>query len=171
MRYLLLVLLVLAGCKSNQPSPIIQPIKDMACAVEKSVAGGIAQAVASSLTCAHSDVMQADLQAAFGNANMCAAPVPVPAPAPGVASAMAAPMWKTIGDVPGDALKPKDGMKAQDVKPMGIIGSIACPIAVNSAIGFLSNSLPEKWGCTGPNASFAALISAATAACLAAVPI
>ena len=161
----LLAMSFLSCTKPQAPAPILTPIKDIACDVEKAVSGGLGSTIATSLSCAHPEIVSSELQAAFGNANMCATPIVQPS---GMA-VMAQAKWKTIGDIPGDALKQK-GMKAM-AAPMGVIGSIVCPMAVQSAVGYLSNSIPVAWGCTGPNASFQGLLSALTAGCIAVVPL
>lgn len=56
------------------------------------------------------------------------------------------------------------------VKTQGLVGSLACPIAVNTIIGFLTNSVPTTWGCA-QGASVSALVLSLTAACEASVPI
>lgn len=158
-----LTLIFFIGCTKSQPTPVITPIKDIACAVEKAISGGLGATIASNLSCTHPDLVSADLQAAFGNANMCATPI---ATSSLLKSAAA---WKTIGDIPAEALKPK-AIKSE-AQVQGIIGALVCPMAVQSPVGFLSNSVPAKWGCTGPNASFQGLVSALISACTVVVPI
>lgn len=51
----------------------------------------------------------------------------------------------------------------------GIVGNIACPIAVNTIIGYLTNSVPATWGCA-QGSSVSQLTSVLTQACEAAVP-
>lgn len=167
---LLLVLIscvFMFGCKQN---PVLSPIQDAGCAIETAVSGGLAGAVSGALQCSHPDVVAQQLQSAFGNANLCQAPVPAPAQAALVAGV--APKFSKVGDVSDADLKAaKSGLHANMVKPQGVVGSVACPIAINAAVGFLSNSVPAAWGCTGPNATISGLVSALTAACVAAVPL
>lgn len=164
MRLLILAafgLIFFGGCTK---SPVLTPIQQAGCAIETAVSTGIGSAVASALQCSNASQVDADLQAAFGNANLCNAPVPDPAPPTQLKSA-----FKKLGDVSqSDLDAAKKGAK---LKPMGAIGDVACPLAVSAAIGFLSNSVPKSWGCTGPNATIQGLLDAATAACKAAVPL
>lgn len=124
-------LFLFAGCTK---SPVLTPIQQAGCAIETAVSGGIAGAVSSSLQCSHPDVVAADLQKAFGNANLCQA-------------------------------------ASVKLKPEGTIGDLACPAAIQIVVGFLSNSIPSTWGCSGPNATMQGLIDVATNACKAAVPV
>lgn len=159
--------LAFAGC-TKSGGPVLSPIQEAGCAIESAVSGGMASVVSSSLQCSHPDVVAQQLQAAFGNANLCAAPI-APAPA---AAMLAGQKYSKVGDVSAaDLAAAKSGMHANAVKPNGIIGNIACPIAINAAIGFLSNAVPASWGCSGPNASISGLIGALTSACEAAVPL
>lgn len=159
--------LFLASC-TKSGGPVLSPIQEAGCAIESAVSGGMASVVSSSLQCSHPDVVAQQLQAAFGNANLCAAPVAAPANA----AMLAGQKFSKVGDVSAaDLDAAKSGMHANAVKPNGIIGNIACPIAINAAIGFLSNAVPAAWGCSGPNASISGLIGALTAACETAVPL
>lgn len=52
----------------------------------------------------------------------------------------------------------------------GPIGNLACPLAVNAVMGFLTAPLPPAWGCSVP-AQANSLMTVLTTACEAAVPI
>lgn len=129
----LMGLFLFAGCTK---STTVTPIQSAGCSIETAISSGIAGAVSSSLQCANTAQVAADLQAAWGNVNLCS-----------TAQAQ---------------------MKSQKLQPKGIVASIVCPIAINTAVGFLSNSVPSSWKCTGPNATMAGLIGALTTACEAA---
>ena len=58
---------------------------------------------------------------------------------------------------------------SQAVTPNGPIGSIACPIVVNAAIGLAATKIPSSWECS-PTATIATLSTALSAACTAVVP-
>ena len=152
----------------------LTPLGGAVCAIESSAAGGIAGSVAGALACSNQAAIVASLEAALGNANLCGASLPAAAPAVAGLKAMAVlPQWKTLGDVPASALVKtavSGQMKAQAVKAMGLVGGIACPIVINTAIGFLSNSVPAAWGCT-TSTTIVTVQGALTAACEAAVPI
>jgi len=60
-------------------------------------------------------------------------------------------------------------VSAAQVKPDGVIGNIACPIAVNAALALVTTQIPSSWGCT-PGSVTTDLSTALTAACVAAVP-
>ena len=119
---------------------VLTPLEDVGCSIETAVTGGMASTVASALTCTNVAAIQASLVTAMGNVNICAK-----APAVTVQS---------------------KGL----VKTQGLIGNIACPIAITTVVGFLTNSIPTTWGCSA-NATVAALTTALTAACEAAIPI
>lgn len=155
---------------SKSTSPVLTPIQDAGCAIETAVSGGLAGAVSTALSCTNPQVVAQQLQSAFGNANLCSAPVPAPAAQAMVAGAQ--PKYSKVGDVSASDLNAaKAGLHANLVKAQGVVGSVACPIAINAAVGFLSNSVPAAWGCSGPNATISGLVSALTTACIAAVPL
>lgn len=56
-----------------------------------------------------------------------------------------------------------------EVTSKGVIGSLACPIAVNAIMGLAATKIPTSWGCS-PTATTAALSTALSAACIAVVP-
>lgn len=141
MRYLLLISLVsFIGCTST---PTLSPIADAGCQIETAVSSGIGTAVASALNCSNASAVQASLQAAFGNANLCAQQAAVSA-----AQAQA---------------------KAQGIKPQGVVGNLACPVAVSAALGYLTNAVPSSWGCSS-GTTMSAVSTAVIAACQSAIP-
>lgn len=135
--------LALAGCSK---SPTMTPIQAAGCAVETAIEGGAATALATALSCGNQAAIQASIATALGNANLCKTPIP-PAPVSAMSKAAVGPVWQTIGDVPGSALQ-SHAVKADAVKAMGVVGNIACPIAINTIVGFLSNSVPSSWSCS-----------------------
>lgn len=179
MRYIVCLLaaflvLGITSCKQGQPIPapvqsVLNPIKDVGCAVESGIMGAFGAEVVSE--CAGSDPAGcgAAFQAVLGNVNLCAAPLPQPAAQPQIASVA---VWKKVGDVPDDALKGahSDGVKPQAVAAKGIVGAIACPIAIQGALGFLTGVIPAACGCK-QNLSAGALGSALQAACVTAIPL
>jgi hypothetical protein len=52
----------------------------------------------------------------------------------------------------------------------GIVGNIVCPIAVSTAIGFMTSAIPKEWGCTVTGAADKVQV-ALTAICEGAVPL
>lgn len=59
---------------------------------------------------------------------------------------------------------------AGQMKPMGVVGNILCPVAASTVVGFLTSTIPTTWGCTATT-SAGAVQSALIAVCEAAVPI
>lgn len=123
------------------PSPVLSPLQDVGCEIESAVTSSFANTIANSFSCKNTSVIQANLQTAFGNANLC----------PKVTPAM------TIA-------------KAQAVHAKGIVGNIACPLAISTAIGYLTSQIPTAWGCSA-QVTAASLTSTLTTACEAAVPL
>jgi hypothetical protein len=147
--FLISAMALLGGCTSSTTTTTsggsMSPIQAAGCDVETAILGGAAQAVATALNCSSVTYVQASLTTALGNANLCAN--------------------ATVSSTKAEALKAKSVMK-----PMGIVGNLACPVAVNTIMGFLSNSIPPGWGCSA-TANASALSAALTAACESAVPI
>lgn len=161
---LLLSFLVLNACTQKpDPGAILKPIQDAGCAVESAITGGFGSEVVSA--CAGTDAIACGqaFQSALGNVNLCQTPLPQQPPQ---VAASPAPVWKKIGDVPADALK-SDKLKAV---PMGIVGAIACPIAVNTVLGLLTAQIPPACGCK-QSLSASQMGSALLSACVAAVPL
>jgi hypothetical protein len=148
----ILSLAAFAGCtKSSSGGGTVTPIQAAGCDIETAILGGASGAISSALSCTNSAAIQASLTTALGNANLCAAP--------GVAAVSS-----------GQMSAAKASMKSAAAKPMGVIGNIACPIAISTIMGFLSNSIPSAWGCSA-SASAAGVSAALVSVCEAAVPI
>ena len=142
---LLISLMFVGGCTSSSGS--MTPIQAAGCDVESAILGGAATAIATALSCSSVSSVQSSLTTALGNANLCSS--------------------SQVASVTASSLK---AAKSAAVKPLGIVGNLACPIAVNTIVGFLSNSIPSAWGCSA-STDAASLSTALTAACEAAVPI
>lgn len=169
------VLLAFVGCTSSTTTTpsggSMSPIQAAGCDVETVLLGGASSAVATALSCSNTTAIQTSFTTALGNANFCATPIPPTTASGSAAKAKTAePVWTTIGQIPVSALHAGTSVEAKAVKTMGVVGSIACPIAINTVIGFLTNSVPAAWGCSA-TASAAQLETVLTAACEAAVPI
>lgn len=164
----LAVLLTGAACTSSS-SPIMTAVNSVGCDVEAAITGSIGSAVvnackgsASSATCGGA------FQSALGNVNLCLAQVPSLAP-----SFVGVKVFTKVGDVTaGDIAnaKAKGGVKANAIKPMGVVGNIACPIAVNTIMGYLTAQIPIACGCT-VSLTASQIDTAITSACEAAVPL
>jgi hypothetical protein len=170
-------LFIIVSCNKPLPAPIqavLTPIKATGCAVQQAITGAFGAEVVTE--CAGTDPAGCGeaFQEALGNVNLCTAPLPQAAPAPGLApQSVVAVVWKTVGDVPADALKakpPSGGLKAQALKPQGIVGAIACPIAINAGLGLLTAKVPAACGCK-QNLSAGQLGAALSAICVSAVPL
>lgn len=166
--FLLCLLGLTFGCTSTNPA--LTPIQQAGCYIETAITGGAAGAVASALTCTNQAAIQASLNTALGNANLCATPVPPAAPATPATQSKVAPKWQTIGDITKDDVAAAGQVQSKAVVAKGVIGNIACPLAINTIVGFLSNSVPSAWGCS-QSSSMASLVTALTSACELAVPI
>jgi hypothetical protein len=129
---------LLFGC--TKANPILTPVQQVGCDIEKAVTTSFASGVGAALTCGNIIQIQADLQKAFGNANLCSG------------------MTTTTS---------KD---AKAVHTMGIVGNLACPVAVSAALGFLSNSIPANWACSA-SASASTLGTTLVTLCETAVPL
>jgi len=157
---------ILAIALSACHSPILQPVESLGCGVESAITEGFGSEVVSQCGGTDPAACGQAFQAALGNVNLCAAPLPAP-PAQLTQSFVSG--WKKVGDVPKEALK-SSGMKAQAFTTQGIVGSIACPIAINTVLGLLTGVIPKACGCT-KNLSASQLGDALGAACVATVPI
>lgn len=140
-KLLILPLFLFVGCTKTTTSTL-SPIADAGCVVETAVTSGIAGSVATALTCTSVSAIQTSLQAALGNVNLC----------------------KTATTAQATAAS------AKVVTSKGLVGNIACPLAVNTVIGYLTNSIPTAWGCSA-GATAASLELALTVACEAAIPL
>lgn len=146
MKNLLGVLLVVSLFGCTKTNSTLTPIQQVGCEIESAVSTSFSAGVASAMSCTNQAAIQASLQTAFGNANLCAGP----------ASAVTAAQIKTA--------------KSLAVKPQGVVGNLACPIAVSSALGFLTNSVPSSWGCSA-SASASTLQSTLVSLCETAIPL
>lgn len=165
-------LVIIVGCLMtlgcHPGGSTVSPIQAAGCDVETAILGGASTAIGTALSCGNVSAIQASLTTALGNANLCATPIPQ-APASAASKAAGSPAYKTIGDVPLSALK-SSAVKSDAVRSLGIVGNIACPIAINTVIGFLSNSVPAAWSCSSGSTA-ASLEATLVQVCQIAVPI
>lgn len=164
----LAIFLVALGCTKN--TPVLQPLQVAACDVETAVTSAFGSAIVADCGGTNAVACGGAFQAALGNVNMCAQPVPTP---PVSADSKIAAPKMTIGDVTSQQIAAAKGgrtIKSDAAKPMGIVGSIACPIAINTVLGFLTGAIPQACGCT-KSLSASATATDLTAACVAAVPL
>lgn len=156
MKYVsILCALALAGCSKAQVQQTLQPLESAGCAVESTISSALGASTVSN--CGGTDAVAcgAAYQTMFGNINFCAMAIPAPVAA-SFAKAVAAgeikaddvPVWKTLGDIPASALQ-SAAIKSAVMK-LGLIGSIACPVAEQGAIALLSGAIPAPCGCTKP---------------------
>jgi len=173
MKLFLATLAVLAvACKSTATnSGVLGPLTSAGCDLESGLTSSFGAALAGATGASDPVACGAALQSALGNANLCATAVPSASVASqGVAkAAVAAPKYATLGDIPASALHlPVKGaqIKAQVVAKLGIIGSIACPIADSAIVGLLTGAIPAACSGSTPltaSAANAALVTACTA--------
>lgn len=140
-----LFLFGLTACPKSSTGSL-SPIQQAGCDIETAINASFSTAVAAALTCSNTAAIQASLATAFGAANLC------------------------TGQVASATTTQLNAAKSAAVKPNGIIGNLACPVAVSSALGFLSNAIPSSWGCSA-TASASALQATLTALCEGAVTI
>lgn len=152
MRYLIfaLLLMITACTSSSTSSGSMNPITAAGCDVETAVTAGFAGSIATAFTCSNQAAIQSSLQTALGNVNLCAAN-------PSVAAVTSA------------QITAKKAL-AKAASPMGIVGSLVCPLAINTIVGFATAQIPTAWGCTA-SASASDIVAALTTACVAAVPL
>lgn len=153
-------------------SATMSPLQAAGCDVEGLGTSAAASAIASVLSCSNAPQIQADLQVALGNVNFCAVDVPAASVASLVAGAK---KYSKLGDVSAAdvaaAKAAKPGLvKSEAVKPMGIVGNIACPLIFNVGIGYLTQAVPSGWSCAA-SASTASVSQALITACEAAIPL
>lgn len=148
MKYLLIALTFLfVSCTTTQPT--MNPIAAVGCDVETALTTPLAASVAAVFSCTNQSAIQASFQTALGNANFCAQP--------GVAGT-------TTAQIEAAKTAIKDGVNK------GIIGSVICPLAINTLVGLATPSIPASWGCSA-SASSSTLLQALTVACVAVVPL
>lgn len=154
------LLLMSVACTKSGGS--VSPIQQVGCDVESAITGAAGSAIAAAISCSNQAQIASDVQTALGNVNLCNA---------GIASAsLVKPAWSKVGDVTKQDLDKAKGVKSLDVKPMGVVGNIACPIVVNTLLGFATNSIPSSWGCSA-STSASSLAQTIVAACELAVPL
>lgn len=162
--FLATLAIVIGGCKSST-NPVVQALNTAGCDVESAMTTAFASAVV--VACKGTGTAEAcgsAFQTSLGNVNLCATPVPSSMK---VASLTA--NWKTIGDIPGSALK-KGAVKADALAPMGVIGGLICPLGINTVMGYMTAQIPLACGCT-VSLTASELDSDLVAACTAAIPL
>lgn len=178
MKFLAFTILALVMCacsafKSTSSTGVVTltPLGGVVCDVESTVATEAAATIAAALNCTAQSAIVASLEGALGNANLCGAAIPASSSLLQAKLALSG-QWKTVADIPKSALKPavKGEVKSMAVKPMGVVGTIVCPVVINTSIGFLSNTIPAAWACSVSN-SASTVESALDAACEAAIGI
>lgn len=163
-------LMLAVGCKTSSTStnPVLTAIESAGCDVESAVTGAIGTAVVSACKgTGTAAACGAAFQTSLGNVNFCAIPLPATA---SVALLANPAVWKKLGDIPASALKSTGGVKPQNMSPMGLVGNIACPIGINTSMGYLTAQIPLACGCT-ISLTASQIDSDLTTACEAAVPI
>lgn len=145
------LMVMMIGCSTTPTNPVLTPIQAVGCDVETAVTTAFAATVATSLACTNQTAIQSSFQTALGNVNFCASS--------SVSSVTAA-------QIKDAAAK----MTSKVAKPMGIVGTIVCPIAINTIIGYATAQIPTTWGCSA-SVSASTVGAALTAACEAAVPL
>lgn len=131
---------------------------DVESAITSTIGGAVLSACQGSGTAA---ACGAAFQTSLGNVNLCAAGIPA-------ASLSKDAKWTKVGDVTAGDLSQGKG-KAK-LSTMGVVGAIACPIAVNTIMGYLTSQIPLACGCT-VSLTASQADQAIVAACEAAVPI
>lgn len=155
------------ACTKQQTQVVLEPIKAAGCAVESAITSGFGAEVVSECGGTNAVACGQAFQVALGNVNLCAAPLSVPA---GLTVKTVTATIKTVGDVTNQDLKKSKEAGPEAVKTMGIVGAVACPIAINAGLGLLTGIVPAACGCT-KNLSASQLGIALTAACVAAIPL
>lgn len=115
----LVMTLTFTGCNSTN---------DTGCAIETTVTTALSSALATALTCKNASVMQSDIQAALGKANLCA------------------------------AATTQAQLKSSGIVVKGVVGNIVCPLAVSAVSGLISSKIPATWGCTVASGSSIATV-------------
>lgn len=154
---------LLSGCTSGSMSPIGSAV----CDVEKVALTGVSQSIAGILNCSAPDAIETSLEQALGNVNFCKTPVQQDSASDTVKALVAGQNWQTIGDI--HLPLSQSGAKSLSAAPQGVIGALACPIIVNTVLGYLTSSIRSSWKCSN-SASAGTVASAITAACVAAIP-
>lgn len=161
---------LITGCawfKSAPVQAVLQPVEAVGCSVETAITGDFGAEVVAECQGTDPAACGQAFQTALGNVNLCNLSLPQPANA----LAASAPKWGKVGDVTdGDLKAGKGAVKAQAVKAQGIVGAVACPVAINTALGLLTGVIPQACGCKN-NLSASQVGQALNLACQAAVPI
>lgn len=164
-KYLLILAalgILASGCKSSTPNPVLTALDSAVCDVETTITGAVGAAIVNACKgTGTTAACGAGFQSALGNVNLCAMPLP---------STLAGTGAKTIGSITQSQIDAAKKAGVKSLAPMGIVGSIACPIAVNTGMGYLTAQIPLACGCT---ISLTASEADAdlTAACIAAIPL
>lgn len=150
MRFLVLILglmLGLSACKSASAPPVLTAVESAVCDVESSITGVFGSQIVTACggPTSAAAACGAAFQTALGNANLCSAPVAA----------------VTVSQIATAKAK---------FAPKGVIGSVACPLAIGAVFGVLSTQIPSACGCT-QSLSASSLDSLLVSACEAAVPI
>lgn len=152
---------------SGTTTVTLTPVGGVVCDIESTVATGLAGSIASALNCTSQSAIVSSLEAALGNANLCGVSTSSSVAQAQIFKAEVAvlnPAWKTLGDIPASALGQSSAIKSKAVFSKGVIGSIACPIVIETSVGYLSNVVPTGWGCTS-STTMASIESALTTEC------
>lgn len=163
MKFLALILFVfVAACTKTTAPGSLNPIQQVGCDVESAITGAAGSAIASAISCSNQAQVASDIQNALGNVNLCNAGVAV------ASLASDGPKWTKIGDVSKQDIDAAKSSKK--LSPMGVIGNVACPIVVNTLLGFATNSIPASWGCSA-STSASSLGQTIVSACELAIPL
>ena len=153
---MVLTMLVIGGCtKSSTPAPIlaiVQAAQGTICPMAQAFADDAGSKLAGMTGATNLLSCGAALYQPVMNAGICSQPVPT-----SIASLVGA-SYKTIGDIPAEAIKGKALAHALAAHPNGVISSIVCPLGVGVAMGVVSASIPAA--CQGPNSLSASTIDA-----------
>ena len=151
----------MAACTKSSTPGSVTPIQSAGCAVESAITGAAATTIAAAISCSNQTQIATDIQNALGNVNLCSAGIAAPAQ-------LAGPKWSKVGDVSKQDIDKAKASKG--LAPMGVVGNIACPIVVNTLLGFATNSIPASWGCSA-STSASSLGQVIVSACEAAIPL
>jgi len=136
----------------SSPPPILTVVAGVVCPVETAIMNDFGAAVVAQCAgTATGTACGAAFQQALGAANLC-----------GVSGISAV----TTAQIEAQ----KAQVKAGKLIPRGIVGNVACPLAIGSVFGLLSTQIPAACGCT-QNLSQSTVDATLTAACEIIVPI
>lgn len=161
---LLLGLFVFAtACTKSSTPGSLNPIQQVGCDVESAITSAAGTAIAAAISCSNQSQIATDVQNALGNVNLCNAGLQSASLA-----ALSKPAWLKVGDISKQDIDKAKASKG--LAPMGVVGNIACPIVVNTLLGFATNSIPASWGCSA-STSASGLGQIIVSACEAAIPL